>query len=144
MVKWTLAALLAALLLSGCSRNIDTKEAVRTGVMDYLNKKRESTGLDMTRMNIEISDVKFNKDEAVAVVSFLPKDSKAGGMSMNYQLERQGGKWVVKGRKESGANPHGGTTAVPGMPEGMGGGMPEGMGGGMPAGHPPMPAPDKK
>ncbi len=140
-MKWTIAAFFAALLVSGCGRNIDNKDAVRTGVMDYLNKKKESTGLDMTRMNIEISDVKFNKDEATAVVSFLPKDSTTGGMSMNYQLERQGAKWVVKGRKEGASNPHGGTTAVPG-------GMPQGMGepatGGMPAGHPPAAAPDKK
>lgn len=143
-MKWTSAALFAALLIAGCSRNIDNKEAVRQGVLQYLDQKKASTGLDMSRMNIEISDVKFNKDEATAVVSFLPKDSSAGGMSMNYQLERQGSKWVVKGRKDSGANPHGGS----GMPGGMPGMGNPAMGGSMemPAGHPPTTpkTPDKK
>jgi hypothetical protein len=141
--------LLAALILCGCSRNnIDNKEAVRQGVVDYLNQRKGSTGLDMSRMNVEVSDVKFNKDEAAAMVSFVPKDTKVGGMSMGYVLERKGGKWVVKGRKESGANPHGAVGGMGGgMPEGMGAPAPAMPGGGeMPPGHPPTGSktPDKK
>lgn len=127
-MKWTVAAILAAFLATGCSRNIDNKEAVRQGVLDYLNKRREQTGLDMSLMKVEVANVAFDKNEATATVSFLPKGGGAQGMSMNYVLERRGDKWVVKGRKESGMNPHG----AQGMP-----GMPGAGPGAMPPGHPP-------
>jgi hypothetical protein len=134
-VKSTLAALGAAVLLCGCSRNIDNKEAVRQGVIDYLNNRTSQTGLDMKLMNVDVSSVTFTNNEANATVSFQPKGGGAQGMAMNYVLERRGDKWVVKGRKESGVNPHGGQ-AAPAMPG-------EGA---LPPGHPPTtPAtPDKK
>jgi hypothetical protein len=130
-VKWTFAALAAVLLLSGCSKNIDNKEAVRKGVIDYLTKRSGQTGLDMKMMDVSVTDVRFDKNEATATVAFKPKGG-AEGMSMNYSLERRGNEWVVKGRKESGMNPHGGQ-----MPGGMmpGGAMP---GAAMPPNHPPV------
>ncbi len=146
IVKLTYAVLFAALFVCGCSRNINNKDAVRQGVVDYLDQRKASTGLDMSRMNVEVSDVKFQKDEATATVSFIPKDTKTGGMSMNYALERKGDKWVVKGRKESGANPHGGQGMPGGMPESMGAPAMPGAGAEMPPGHPPTTTttPDKK
>lgn len=132
--KWTAAAILAALLAAGCARNINNKDAVRQGVVDYLNKRRQQTGLDMGLMNVDVSNVTFQKNKATATVSFQPKSGGVQGMSMNYVLERKGDQWVVKGRKESGMNPHGaqGMQGTPGM--GM---PPAGQFGAMPPGHPP-------
>jgi hypothetical protein len=138
-VKWTYAAVAAALLACGCARDINSKDAVRQGVIDYLNKRREQTGLDMKLMNVDVSNVTFQKNEATATVSFQPKSGGAQGMSMNYVLERNGNQWVVKGRKESGVNPHG-AQGMPGqaMPPA---GMPSGA---MPPNHPSIPSPEKK
>lgn len=123
--------LVAAILLWSCGRSTtDNKNAVRQGVVDYLEKRKGQTGLDMNLMNVEVTNVTFNNNEARATVAFRAKDGKAGGgMNMSYVLERKDDKWVVKGRQESGMSPHGGG-ALPGAP----GGMPA-----MPLNHPPTP-----
>lgn len=130
-----------AALFCGCNRNIENKEAVKQGVVDYLNKRTTQTGLDLKLMNVDVTDVTFNNNEAVATVSFNPKSGGAGGMSMNYVLERKGNEWVVKGRKETGMNPHG-AQGMPGMP---GAGMPGAEpGAAMPPGHPNVAPSEKK
>jgi hypothetical protein len=100
-------------------------------------------------MNVDVTSVTFKGNEAEATVAFAPKGTPGGGMSMRYTLERQGNRWVVKGR--AGAGGHGGS--MPGM---QGGGaqqpMPGGPGAGtqapppgeMPAGHPPVQSSPKK
>ena len=137
-----MAVFCAALVICGCSKDIKNNDAVRQGVIDYLNKRTGQTGLSMTSMDVTVTNVAYNNNEATATVTFKPKAGGSDGMSMNYVLERQGSKWVVKGRKESSGSPHGAG--------GMGGTMPGmqpppagGMGGGgeapaMPAGHPPV------
>ncbi len=139
-VKSACMLIAVAALLSGCHHNIENKEAVKQGVVDYLNKRSGQTGLDMKLMNLDVTNVTFNNNEAVATVSFKPKTGEAGGMSMNYALERHGNEWVVKGRKETGMNPHG-AQGMPGMP---GAGMPTEPGATMPPGHPNVAPPEKK
>lgn len=94
-------------------------------------------------MDISVSAVQFNDNKADATVSFAPKGSPtAHGMTMHYQLEQQGSKWVVVGRQDSGhsgavapgaANPHGAGALPEGHPA-----QPEGAGGGGPR----MPSPE--
>ena len=79
MVKWTYAVLIAAILASGCARDINNNEAVRKGVVDYLNKKKGQTGLDMSLMNVAVSTVTFQNTEANATVSFQPTPGGAQG-----------------------------------------------------------------
>jgi hypothetical protein len=102
-----LTLLLAVLLSIACNRGMDTKEAVRQGVIDYLSSRRN---LNVSEMNVDVSSVSFRRDEADAMVSFTPKGANAGGqgMSIRYTLERKGSRWVVKNRPEGGGNPHGG------------------------------------
>jgi hypothetical protein len=127
------AVFCAAFALTGCKTDVKNDEAVRQGVIDYLNTRSSQTGLNMTAMDVTVSNVVYSNNEATATVAFKPKGGEAGGgMSMNYVLERRGDKWVVKGRGESGAEPHGG--AMPGAPEG----------GAMPPSHPPVEPSDKK
>lgn len=150
MRKLTLLA--AAILLAACSKDINNGDAVKQGVLDYLQQRKTQTGLDMTLMQIDVVSVAFEKDKAKAVVMFRPKNmADAAGMQMAYTLDRKGNKWVVEGHGESdgGSNPHGGGAmqGMPGAPQGMPpghpgvGAMPGGEGaapGAMPPGHPPM------
>jgi len=132
-----LVALTAALLTASCARHdIDNKEAVRKGVVDYLERRKSQTGLDMALMNVDVTNVSFEKNEARATVAFRPKDGRAGSMSMNYVLERKGDQWVVKGRQESGLSPHAGAAASGGMGSPALGDLPS-----MPLNHPPTAPP---
>ncbi|MCC6857495.1 MAG: hypothetical protein IT158_02985 [Bryobacterales bacterium] len=115
-----------ALLLPGCNRGLETKEAVRQAVVDYL---AERSNLNVSSMNIEVVSVAFRGNEADATVSFQPKGGGAQGMEMRYSLEKQGNRWVVKGRGSGHAG------------QGMGGGTAPGA---MPPGHPPATGEQKK
>jgi hypothetical protein len=119
-VSTTAAAVLAFSIagLAGCGKNVDNKEAVRQGVMNYLAKRS-----DLLAMDVTVTSVAFAQDEATATVHFQAKgnSSPAAGMNMQYVLERKGNEWAVKGRAGSGA-PHAGIpqggSAAPGSGSG--------------------------
>lgn len=116
------AIIAAAVFLSACAKNIQTKEAVREALNTHLSKV---SGLDLDKMDVEILSLEFQKDSANARVSITPKGMGADqGMQMGYALAREGDHWVVKKKADSGAG-HGM------MP-------PPATGGDMPAGHPPV------
>ncbi len=142
------AVLLAVLSLGGCSKDIQNKEALRAGVIDYLASKTATTGLDPKLMDVDVSGMSFEKDQARATVVFRPKGSSEGaGMTMNYAFDRKGDHWVVRGRQDNGANPHGSGMALPGagdgtqLPPGHVQVSPGGAGDGtqLPPGHVPVP-----
>ncbi len=117
-------------LLVGCSKNIQTNEAVKAAVMKHLS---QNSGLNVASMDIEVTAVTFKDNEADATVGFKPKGGgAASGMSMRYALEKKGGEWVVKKKADSGMG-HGG--AMPGATPGT---MPEMPAGAMPPNHPPV------
>lgn len=131
-IIWAVGLLLC---LAGCNRGNGSKEEVRKAVVDFVAGR----GLNVKGMTVDLTAVQFNGNQAQATVEFTPKGGPAGsGMSMQYQLEQQSGKWVVTGRKNAGA-PHGGGSMAPGqapMANPHGGGMgapPEGGGSAMPA-----------
>ena len=71
-------------------------------------------GLNVAGMDVNLTSVKFSGDEADVTASITPKGGNASaGMSMNYHLKQQNGKWVVVGTQDSGGSPHGGA-AMPG------------------------------
>lgn len=130
------------LTVTGCSKDIQNKEAVRQGVLDYLKKTAEKTGLNPDGLDVEIGAVTFRQNEADATVVFRPKgaDPAQAGMAMkiDYTLERKGDVWSVRGKRTAaGAPAHGAGMPLPdgGAP---GGGAPTGA---MPPGHPAIPAP---
>ncbi len=100
------------LALASCSRGIETKEAVRQGIIDHLSTQ---TGLNVNAMQIDVTSLSFRKDEADATVAFRPKGSSgtSAGMTMGYTLERKGNRWVVKGRRDAAGSPHGGGGEMP-------------------------------
>ncbi|HTS31862.1 MAG TPA: hypothetical protein VMH81_38595 [Bryobacteraceae bacterium] len=123
------ALLLLILSLAACNRGVPSNDAVRQGVLDHLAES--SSKLNLGAMDVVVKSVQFNGDEADAAVAISPKGGDpAAGMSINYHLKQQGGKWVVTGRQDShgavptqgAANPHGGG-APPDVPNPHGGGM---------------------
>ena len=113
------ALVVAALVLAACSKNIQNTEAVKQGVVDYLKERAPTMGLDMSAMDVNVDAVSFEKDVARANVSFVPKGMPgAGGMTMDYVLERKGDKWAVKGRQVSPTNSHGDQPLPESMPPG--------------------------
>lgn len=140
MRKYTIAVV--AMLLAACSKDIQNSEAVKQGVIDYLQARKSQTGLDMSLMQVDVVSVSFEKDQARATLMFRPKSgADAAGMQLPYTLMRKGNKWVVEPNNEGGANPHGGAGGGalppnhPALPEGMS--QPSG-GGALPPGHPPV------
>jgi hypothetical protein len=131
--------------LAGCHRGVESNDAVRQGVLDYLATK----GMTPAAMDINVTSVKFNGDKADATVSFAAKGSGAGQMAIQYHLELKDNKWAVVGRQDAGqhgagAVPQGG--AMPGTDNPHGGGAmaAPGAGGKMPAPEDLPPAGKKK
>jgi len=118
---------LAALCLAGCSKNIDTPEAVKEGVIRDIAKK-----VDIQAMDVSVDSVSFREKEADARVSFKAKGAPVSqSITMNYALERQGDEWHVKSRNmQAHEQQQPGQTALPpGHPGATSGGP-------LPAGHP--------
>lgn len=103
--------------LAGCNRG-QNNELVRQGVLDHLSQ----AGLNMAGMEVAITSVKYNGNQADAAVSISAKGSNgANGMQMKYHLEQKDNKWAVVGRD-------GGQHGAGGMPPGAAG-DPHGGGG---------------
>ncbi|MGH9721388.1 MAG: hypothetical protein ACRD8O_14350 [Bryobacteraceae bacterium] len=120
---------LVAVLSVACGRAPESKEAIRQGVIDAVAGR-----VNLTQMDVDVTTVSFKGQEAEAMVDFRPKGGAPGsGIQMKYTLEQKNGKWVVKQRAESGANPHSAEGGAPGAP-----------GGSLPSGHPPIPPPEGK
>lgn len=147
------------LLVAGCKKAGENKDAVREAVIQHLTK---NAALDVNALDIAVTDVKFQGDEANAQVSIKPKAAPDQGMTMSYTLNRKGDKWEVKGKAAghggaggpmgggmgappaAGAesSPHGGGAAA-GTPEPKGAlgdapKAPAAGGGDLPPGHPPV------
>ncbi len=125
------AALLLTLSLAACHHGTQNNDAVRQGVIDHLAK----AGLNVKGMDVNVSSVQIKGSQADATVAITPKGgSAAQGMSIKYHLEQQGNQWVVTGRQDTGAAPHGGA-AMPSGANPHGGAMPP------QGGASPMPSP---
>ncbi|MGD0497663.1 MAG: hypothetical protein ABSC23_04420 [Bryobacteraceae bacterium] len=109
------------LCLAACNRGIQTKDAVRQGVVEYLQSRQ----MNMGSMEVSVASVQFNGNRADATIAFAPKGGDpAQGMSIQYQLEQRGGKWVVVGRKDTGGAPHAGAMSGAGAGNPAGGAAP--------------------
>jgi hypothetical protein len=66
------SVLAGVLFLAGCAKDINNKEAVKEAVMKRLTTV---SGLNMSGMEVEISNVSFQGDKADAQVAFKGKGS---------------------------------------------------------------------
>ncbi|MGC8793210.1 MAG: hypothetical protein ACP5U2_07435 [Bryobacteraceae bacterium] len=115
-VNWARAFLTVGLLLAAsCSRNPQSVEAVRQGILDHLASRPD---LDLKGIQVEVTSVAIRQNEADAVVNFRPRRGEGEAFQMRYTLERKGGRWVVKSKAEAGGAPHGrGAALPPGHPQ---------------------------
>ena len=113
--------LAVALLLTACRNDMKSRDKVQQAILSRL---QDHSGLDLKDLDVNTTDVTFDKDMAYATVFFHPKnDSKLdGGMTMKYTLSARDGKWVVvkvadsHGHGMTGGSPAGSTTLPPGHP----------------------------
>jgi hypothetical protein len=133
-----LCGLAAILLAAGCSRNVDTPEAIKQGVINDLAKR-----MDIQNMDVSVDSVSFRDREADAVVSFAPKGApRMQGMSMRYKLQRTGNEWHIASRSSGDLQHHAqqngqGAGQLPAGHPPIGNGD---SGGNLPAGHPQIPS----
>ena len=129
-MKFITFGVLSFAALIGCSsRNIDTIDAVKQGVIRDIAKN-----INVSAMDVNVVSVSFRDKEADAVVSFAPKGMAAAqGLTMTYTMERKGSEWHIKSRAESDLQKH----AAQPPAGGMTGAAPEGSSQ-LPPGHPPM------
>ena len=135
-VKW-IAVTFAALILSGCAKNIDNQEAAQKAVDEYFNRKT-----DLRSMSARVQNVIFRGNEADATVMVTGKGSDPStAIPIPYILERKSGGWEVKGPSKSGMAGHG-MQGGGQMPAGHpGAGAADGTPQALPPGHPAMGSP---
>ena len=144
-LKIPIAALVLSIaMLGGCKRDIKNNDAVKQGVMTYLAKRS-----DLLSMDVNVTSVSFDENQATATVHFQAKGNTApgSGLTMQYVLERQGDQWAVKKKAGEGHGavgmPQESGGSIGAMPQTMPPGHPTVGSGDLPAGHPPV-SPDKK
>lgn len=112
------------MLTVACQRaDINTNEAVRAAVASHIASRGD---LSLSELEISVRNTRFDGDRCEAEVLFAPKGQPAdSGMTMSYELQRDGDAWKVK-PKAPGAHaaPHGEMPPSPTSP--------------LPAGHPPV------
>jgi len=140
---------------TGCHSNQKAQtDAVRDGIRQYLTSLNT---LDLGAMDMNVSNVKIDGNQAQADVLYTPKGGGApgAGMRVSYSLEKKGEQWVVVKKNAMGGtmdHPTGATN--PRTPPGaVHGNMPNfkdilppapadtsAANGTLPPGHPPVPA----
>jgi len=116
-----------------CTRQINSKSAVENAIRAHLQR---NSNLALNAFTTEISDVKFEGDNATAVVKFKSRQAPDVSVQARYSLRKEGNQWVVQ---SSSVNPHGGGMSMPG---GQGANPHQGMGTpSTPPPSPPQPAP---
>lgn len=122
-----MALLIACLTACKSGNQNQNADALRQGVIDFLTQK----GLNVKGMDINLSNPKFNGNQADVTVSFGVKGTGQMAMTKGYHLEMQGDKWVVLGSQ--GGDEHGKASPDAGGAMPGGGGAPENPhAGGMP------------
>ncbi len=111
-----LAGLLVLALVGSiaCSRGVHSKTAVETAIEEHLRQQRSVASHNMT---LEVGEVTFEGDTAVAEVKFRSKQAPSMVVGVQYRLRRVGKGWQVEASSATsmpGTSPHGDpTTSMP-------------------------------
>lgn len=135
-MKYLLFAV-AILGLLSCGKNINNKEAVKAAI----EKRVAKTGFDVKAMEVNVTNVSFHDQDAVATVSFVPKGGTAqSAVTFKYNLHREKDEWVATGLAQGGSGMGAHTGAVPPVTSGgIDMGSPDsGTPRPLPSGHPPI------
>jgi len=142
-------------LFAGCKKQENDADGVRAGINQHLVSLKT---INLGAMDMNVTNVSVQGNEAQAQVEFKPKSGGAPGaaMQVSYSLQKQNGQWVVQNTQAAGGsiqhpapgeNPHANGAApsegsMPNFRDLVPGGS--GAGGNastLPPGHPPMSSP---
>jgi hypothetical protein len=85
----------------GCGKNINNKEAVKAAIV----KRVAKTGFDTSSMQVNVTNVSFHDQDAVATVAFVPSGgAPQSAVTFKYNLHRQNDEWVATGLAQGGTN----------------------------------------
>ena len=150
-------ALAGILACSGCQHQQQTAtDNIREGIRQHLASLNT---LNLSAMDMNLTNVAVNGDSAQAQVEFVPKTGAPAGATMrvSYSLEKRGEQWVVVktntlggaiNHPGAGTNPHGPAQGpvhgeLPNFREILPSASPNGNGA-LPPGHPQVPPPAQK
>jgi hypothetical protein len=135
---------------SGCKKQESDADAIRSGINQHLAGLKT---LNLGAMDMNITNVSVQGDQAQAQVEFKPKSGgpPGAGMQVAYSLQKQNGQWVVQNTQPAGGsiqhpgpgeNPHMNGAApssgsMPNFRDLVPGGA-AGNSGALPPGHPPV------
>lgn len=96
---------------AGCKKQASDEDAIRTGINQHLASLKS---LNLDAMDMNITNVSIQGNQAQAQVEFKPKTGgpQGAGMNISYALEKQNGVWVVQN-----SQPIGGSMQHPGPGE---------------------------
>jgi hypothetical protein len=134
-------------LFVGCKKQESDADAIRAGINQHLASLKT---LNLGAMDMNITNVSIQGNQAQAQVEFKPKTGapQGAGMQVAYSLEKQNGLWVVQNTQPAGGsiqhpapgeNPHMNSTSpssgsMPNFHDLVPGG---GNSNSLPPGHPP-------
>jgi hypothetical protein len=142
------AILSLLVFFGGCHKRENDSSAIRAAINQHLGSLKT---LNLSAMDVNITKVSMQGNQAQAQVEFRPKTGAppGAGMQISYSLEKQNGKWVVQTSQPAGGvlahpaltqNPHLNAT-----PPASSTTMPNfndlvhpGSGSSLPSGHPPV------
>ena len=93
-------------------RGVNSKRAVEKAVQAHLER---NSSLALNAFTTEVSSVKFDGDNAEAIVRFKSKQVPDTSVQVRYRLRKEGGDWVVQSSSGMGGNPHGGGIPMSGL-----------------------------
>jgi hypothetical protein len=138
-------------VFTSCKKQESDADGIRSGINQHLAGLKT---LNLTAMDMNITNVSIQGNQAQAQVEFKPKAGapQGAGMQVAYSLAKQNGLWVVQNSQPSGGsiqhpgpgeNPHTNETSpssgtMPNFRDLVPGGASGGSGGALPPGHPPI------
>src|SRR6516165_9572969 len=76
--------------VAACTQQINSKSAVENAIRAHLER---NSNLALNTFTTEISDVKFEGDNATAVVKFKSKQAPDVSVQARYSLRKEGNQW---------------------------------------------------
>jgi hypothetical protein len=90
---------------------IDSKAAVQQAIEEHL---KQQPNVFFQNMSVELGDVTFSGDTAIAQVKFRSKQAPSMAVGIVYRMRKTGEKWRVESTATAsmpGTTPHGNTAA---------------------------------